>query len=71
MSTWYQVLQKTRSDLRILSSKVARNDPGYAPSLTTRFIVPRMPETVLSYAPVNFAASRFELNMPLMKAVFL
>jgi len=30
-----------------------------------------MPLTVFSYAPVNLAASKFELNIPLMNAVFL
>jgi len=51
ISMEYRVLQNTMSLIRILSSKVALNDPGWAFSLTTRFIEPRMPETVLIEAP--------------------
>lgn len=57
--------------IKILSSKVALKLPGYTPSLIARFTVPLIPDTVLSYAPVNLAASRLVLNIPLIKAVFL
>lgn len=70
ISIEYHVLQKTMSLSKILSSKVARKEPGYAFSFTTRLIEPLIPETVLKDAPVNLATSTLEVNIPLMKAVF-
>mmetsp|Transcript_11692 Transcript_11692/g.29571 ORF Transcript_11692/g.29571 Transcript_11692/m.29571 type:complete len:266 (-) Transcript_11692:679-1476(-) len=68
--------RKTRSERRILSSKVARKVPSGIALLTSGilrtafFTEPRMPETVRSPALRNLETSSSELNMPLMNAVF-
>mmetsp|Transcript_26152 Transcript_26152/g.83764 ORF Transcript_26152/g.83764 Transcript_26152/m.83764 type:complete len:357 (+) Transcript_26152:190-1260(+) len=67
--TGTQALSSTRSERSSLSSKVARNVPSSACS--ARLTWPRTPETVRRAAPSNFATSSAEVNMSLMKAVFL
>ena len=69
MGTGAQVLQNTISDMRILSSKVARKAPSAPGHLC--LICPRIPETVWIFTPSNRATSIDELNMSLMNAVFL
>ena len=49
---------------------MARKEPS-GPSFTAFLIWPRMPDTVRMDAPMNFATSISELNMPRMNAVFL
>jgi hypothetical protein len=63
-------LQKTISLFKILSSKVALKAPSGAPYFTAFLIEPLIPDTVLIYAPVNLDASRLELNIPFINAVF-
>ena len=42
------------------------------PTINTAFLIwPRIPDTVFSLEPSNFATSKAVLNIPLMKAVFL
>lgn len=62
--------QKTKSDIRIMSSKFAQKTPSSF-SHTTPLISPLIPETVFILAPINFYTSKDELNMFLIKAVFL
>ncbi|KAG8339756.1 hypothetical protein TRVL_09418 [Trypanosoma vivax] len=66
-STVFHARQKTMSEGNILSSKVARTRP-FLP-LSTALRMPRIPATVFSFAPTNFAASRSLLNMPLTNTV--
>lgn len=61
--------QKTMSDMTILSSNVARKEPAGPGHLC--LIWPRIPDTVWIFTPSNRATSIEELNISLMKAVFL
>ena len=70
--------QTTMSESSTLSSKLARNAPARArlpasdtSSRTAFLMAPRTPDTVLSVAPSNFAASSADVNMPSTKAEML
>jgi hypothetical protein len=51
--TLTQVQQNIKSDIKILSSKWALNNPSYL-SLIILLIYPLIPDTVLILAPINF-----------------
>lgn len=68
--TLTQVQQNIKSDIKILSSKWALNNPSYL-SLTILLIYPLIPDTVLILAPINFYTSIYELNIFFTIAVFL
>jgi hypothetical protein len=51
--------------IKILSSKVARNNPASPLFVAAFLICPRIPETVFNFAPSNLATSNCELNIPL------
>eukprot|EP00732_Lithocolla_globosa_P005601 Lithocolla_globosa_v1_NODE_5877_length_1171_cov_4.145161.p2 type:complete len:112 gc:universal NODE_5877_length_1171_cov_4.145161:536-871(+) len=59
------------SDIWIRSSKVARNVPCILLFVSGFLTMPRMPETVRMAAPSKRATSNADVNIDLMKAVFL
>mmetsp|Transcript_15958 Transcript_15958/g.40369 ORF Transcript_15958/g.40369 Transcript_15958/m.40369 type:complete len:217 (+) Transcript_15958:396-1046(+) len=68
-STVVQARRKTISLILILSSNVALNEPSFF--FRAFFISPRIPDTVRSEAPSNFATSSADVNMSFTNAVFL
>ncbi len=74
LHTCTNALKNTISLINGLSSNVMRTAPSGVPPLPPRrafLMLPRIPETVRTDAPSNFAASSWVVNMPLMNAVFL